>query len=219
MKTFTEENYLKTLFMLSDKNGGVNSKELSSALGIKMPTVNSMMKKLAEKKLVIYESYKPIKLTKKGKKEAALILRKHRLTEMFLVEKMDFGWGEVHNIAEQIEHIQSEKLFEKMDELLGHPKFDPHGEPIPDRKGCIQNLHNVKLSECKIGEKVQLVGLDGSPDDLIRFLNNRKIKLNDEFVIENIEKFDGSVVVKLKDGISKTLTKTVCNKLLVSSNK
>ena len=216
MKTFAEENYLKALFILSDKKGEVNSKELSAALGIKMPTVNSMMKKLSEKKLVFYESYKPIKLTAKGEKEAALILRKHRLTEMFLVEKMEFGWEEVHNIAEQIEHIQSEKLFEKMDELLGFPKFDPHGEPIPDKRGIIKDYKKIKLSECKIGANVQLVGLDDSSNEFIHFLNERKISLGDSFKIEKIEKFDGSMNIIRSDGVLQTLSKIACDKLLVN---
>src|ERR1035438_9045485 len=119
MISLTEENYLKSLFNLANNAGEVNVNELSKQLGIKMPTVTSMMKKLAEKKLVLYESYKPVKLTDKGKKEAGLIIRKHRLTEMFLVEKMGIGWEDVHEIAEQVEHIQSPEFFRKMDELLG----------------------------------------------------------------------------------------------------
>src|SRR5580700_8948740 len=107
MNSLTEENYLKALFNLSSETGEVNVNELSKSLGIKMPTVTSMMKKLAGKKLVHYESYKPLRLTEKGKREAALIIRKHRLTEMFLVQKMNFGWENVHDIAEQVEHIQS----------------------------------------------------------------------------------------------------------------
>src|SRR5579863_10022481 len=117
MSSLTEENYLKTLFNLSNESGEVNVNELSKHLGIKMPTVTSMMKKLAAKKLVHHEKYKPLRLTEKGKREAGLIIRKHRLTEMFLVEKMGFGWENVHEIAEQIEHIQSPDFFEKMDEL------------------------------------------------------------------------------------------------------
>src|SRR5580698_3800239 len=111
----TEENYLKALFNLANHAGGVNVNELSKRLGIKMPTVTSMMKKLAEKKLVHYESYKPLRLTEKGKKEASIVIRKHRLTEMFLVQMMGFGWEGVHEIAEQVEHIQSPDFFEKMD--------------------------------------------------------------------------------------------------------
>ena len=131
----TEENYLKALFTLTNAKGEASVNELSKHLDIKMPTVNSMMKRMADKGFVLYESYKPLKLTEKGKKEAALILRKHRLAEMYLVEKMGFGWEEVHDIAEQIEHLKSPIFFEKMDELLGYPKVDPHGSPIPDING------------------------------------------------------------------------------------
>src|ERR1039457_2504409 len=138
MISLTEENYLKVLYNLSNEAGEVNVNEISKGLKIKMPTVTSMMKKLAEKKLVHYESYKPLRLTAMGKKEAGLIIRKHRLTEMFLVEKMGFGWEGVHDIAEQIEHIKSPEFFEKMDGLLGYPKIDPHGSPIPDKNGRME---------------------------------------------------------------------------------
>ncbi|HJY21613.1 MAG TPA: metal-dependent transcriptional regulator, partial [Hanamia sp.] len=149
--SYTEENYLKALFNLASETGEVNVNELSKSLEIKMPTVTSMMKKLSEKKLVHYESYKPLRLTEKGKKEAGLVIRKHRLTEIFLVDKMNFGWEDVHDIAEQIEHIQSPVFFEKMDELLGYPKIDPHGSPIPDRDGKIVLKSYDKLSDCKVG--------------------------------------------------------------------
>ncbi|HEY5369561.1 MAG TPA: metal-dependent transcriptional regulator, partial [Hanamia sp.] len=147
MNSLTEENYLKALFNIANKDGEVNVAELSKTLDIKMPTVTSMMKKLSKKKLVHYESYKPLRLTEKGKKEAGLIIRKHRLTEMFLVDKMHLGWEDVHDIAEQIEHIQSRVFFEKMDELLGYPKVDPHGSPIPDVKGKVVWKDYNKLSD------------------------------------------------------------------------
>jgi len=137
MYSLTEENYLKALFNLANEAGEVNVNELSKNLAIKMPTVTSMMKKLAAKKLVHYESYKPLRLTEKGKKEAGLIIRKHRLTEMFLTKKMGFGREEVHEIAEQIEHIQAPAFFERMDAMLNFPKVDPHGSPIPDKNGRI----------------------------------------------------------------------------------
>ena len=137
MKSLTEENYLKAIFHLIDEDNCFTINELSKLLNIKMPSVNSMMKKFMQKNWVIYESYKPIKLTDLGKKEAALIVRKHRLTEMFLVEKMGFGWEAVHEIAEQLEHIHSEIFFDKMDEFLNYPKVDPPGEPIPDKEGNI----------------------------------------------------------------------------------
>ena len=123
MDSLVKENYLKALFSLSNDKGEVNVNELSKRLGVKMPSATNMIKKLAEKKLVHYEKYKPVRLTEKGRNEAMHIIRKHRLTEMFLVEIMGFGWEEVHNIAEQIEHIKSPKLFAKMAELLYYPKF------------------------------------------------------------------------------------------------
>ena len=135
--TLTEENYLKALFHLVDNEGKVTINELSKFLNVKMPSVNNMMKKFAEKKWVIYETYKPLIVTESGRREAALVVRKHRLTEMFLVKKMNFGWENVHEIAEQLEHVHSQIFFDKMDEILDYPKFDPHGEPIPDKDGNI----------------------------------------------------------------------------------
>src|ERR1043165_5136951 len=151
MHSLAEENYLKGLFHLANEAGEVGVNDLSRHLGIKMPTVNSMVKKLSEKGLVHYESYRPLRLTDKGRTEAALIIRKHRLTEMFLVQKMGFGWEGVHDIAEQIEHRHSQEFFEKMDELVGYPKIDPHRSPIPDRNGKMVWKEYKKLSDCKEG--------------------------------------------------------------------
>ena len=146
MNSLVEENYIKALFHLSENGQGeVNVKDLSKHLSIKMPTVNSMMKKLSEKELVIYETYKPLRLTDKGILKASLIVRKHRLTEMFLVDKMGFGWEQVHEVAEQIEHIQSPLFFDKMDELLNFPKIDPHGSPIPDKEGNFEQINYKKM--------------------------------------------------------------------------
>ncbi len=133
------------------------------------------MKKLAEKKLVHYESYKPLRLTEKGKREAGLIIRKHRLTEMFLVEKMGFGWEQVHEIAEQVEHIHSPLFFEKMEELLDYPKVDPHGSPIPDKTGKIEWIHYKKLSDCKVGDSVKLAAVIHSTDEFLKYLNTKEL--------------------------------------------
>ena len=141
MNSLTEENYLKALFNIANKDGEVNVADLSKSLDLKMPTVTSMVKKLAKKKLVHYESYKPLRLTEKGKREAGLIIRKHRLTEMFLVDKMKLGWEDVHDIAEQIEHLQSPVFFEKMDEMLGFPKLDPRlTNPRQGRKNGLEGV-------------------------------------------------------------------------------
>jgi len=213
--SFTEENYLKTLYILASGRGEVNVNELSKELGIKMPTVTSMMKKLAEKKFVLYESYKPLRLTEKGKKEAGLIIRKHRLTEMFLVEKMNFGWEEVHDIAEQIEHIRSPEFFEKMDELLGYPKMDPHGSPIPDRNGKMTWKTYDKLSDCKAGETVRLSAVINTSSEFLRFLNSRDMHLGLKMKIRSVEAFDKSMVLSYGKRNSEQVSQQVSERLLV----
>ncbi len=214
MNTYAEENYLKALFNLGNEKGEVTVQELSRSLDIKMPSVNSMVKKLAEKKMVHYESYKPIKLSEKGKKEAGLIIRKHRLTEMYLVEKMGFGWEQVHVIAEQVEHLQSPVFFDKIDELLGFPKLDPHGSPIPDKQGKIQWLHYQKLSDKKAGDKIKLSAVTHSSEDFLVFLNNRGLHLGVILKVLSVEPFDGSMTVSYGKKTAEMLTKTVTEKLL-----
>ena len=216
MNSLVEENYLKALFHLSENGKGeVNVKDLSKHLEIKMPTVNSMMKKLAEKELVIYESYKPLRLSDKGILKASLIVRKHRLTEMFLVDKMGFGWEQVHEIAEQIEHIQSSNFFDKMDELLNFPKLDPHGSPIPDKNGKIEIINYKKLAEFKEGEKVEICAVIGSSDEFLKYLNSKNIHLNDEIEIISVEDFDGTMKVKfLKSNEIESFSNHVTSRLL-----
>lgn len=214
MKSLTEENYLKAIFKILNTDGTFTVNELSKSLNIKMPSVNSMMKKFMQRGWINYESYKPIKITELGKKEAALIVRKHRLTEMFLVEKMGFGWENVHEIAEQLEHIHSDIFFDKMDELLNFPKIDPHGEPIPDKDGNIIHQNLIKLSECKVNEKVTLASVTESSDDFLTYLSLRDLKLNTEIQILEIEKFDLSMSIKTNNEV-KILSKIVCDKILV----
>ena len=214
MNSLTEENYLKAIFHLLDSENQVTVNELSKFLQIKMPSVNSMMKKFADKNWIIYETYKPIKVTELGRKEAAIVVRKHRLTEMFLVEKMGFGWENVHEIAEQLEHVHSEDFFDKMDEILNFPKVDPHGEPIPDKDGIIITQNLKKLSECKINETVILTSVTISTDDFLNYLNQRNLALGEEILIKNIEKFDGSMQIEFSDR-TEVLSKMVCEKLLV----
>jgi DtxR family transcriptional regulator, Mn-dependent transcriptional regulator len=214
MNTYAEENYLKALFSLSDEKGEVTVQELSKALQIKMPSVNSMVKKLAEKKLVLYESYKPLRLSEKGKREAGLVIRKHRLTEMYLVEKMGFGWEQVHEIAEQVEHLQSPMFFDKMDELLGFPNVDPHGSPIPDKDGKILWLQYKKLSDAAAGDKVKLAAVTNSSEDFLKFLNGRGLHLGLLVKVISIEAFDGSMVVQFGKKPNEMLSRLVAEKLL-----
>lgn len=214
MNTYSEENYLKALFNLGNEKGEVTVQELSTQLNIKSPSVNSMIKKLADKKLVHYESYKPLRLTDKGKKEAGLIIRKHRLTEMYLVQKMEFGWEQVHEIAEQVEHLQSPLFFDKIDELLGFPKLDPHGSPIPDKHGKIQWVEYTKLSDGKAGDTVKLSAVTHSSDEFLKFLNSRGLHLGMMVKVISTESFDGSMTVSYGKKSKETLSKTVTEKLL-----
>ncbi|SHF93131.1 metal-dependent transcriptional regulator [Dysgonomonas macrotermitis] len=216
MISSTEENYLKTLLHLEEKTGEATANDLSKLLNIKMSTVNSMMKKLAEKGFVHYESYKPVTLTDTGKKQAALILRKHRLVEMYLVEKMGFGWEQVHAIAEQIEHIQSPVFFEKIDELLNHPTADPHGSPIPDKDGNIKPTNFLKLSNCCEGEQVRFSAVIDSNAEFLQFLTKRNLTLGVIIKIITIEIFDGSMTVSYNGNKNEVLSRIVCDKLLVT---
>lgn len=215
MLSLAEENYLKKLLTLSKNTEEVSVNELSLELNIKMPTVNGMMKKLSEKGLVHFERYKPIRLTDEGRKAAAVVLRKHRLTETFLYEKMGLGWEQVHSIAEQIEHIQSSLFFEKMDELLNHPKTDPHGEPIPLENGKIIDLGYLKLSSIKVGQTVLFSAVNDASEEFLRFLNKRDLKLGTQIKIISVESYDGSLTVSYNNK-KEVLSKLVCDKILTS---
>lgn len=219
MNSLTEENYLKALFTIEHETGEASVAELSKRLGIKMPTVTSMMKKLAEKKLVHYESYKPLRLTDKGRREAGLVIRKHRLTEMFLVEKMQFGWEEVHDIAEQMEHITLMPFFDKMDELLGYPTVDPHGSPIPDRNGKIVWKEYNKLSDGKTGDTVILSAVINTSSEFLQFLNSRELRLGVKIKIKSIEPFDKSITVSYGRRPAEVLSNVVCERLLVEKQR
>ena len=215
MASHTVENYLKALFALANEAGEVGISDLSDHLAVSKPSVNSMAKALQQDGLK-YEKYKPLKLTAKGKKAAALVVRKHRLTEMFLVEQMGFGWDEVHDIAEQVEHVKAPAFFDRMDELVGFPTVDPHGSPIPDAQGNVLEIDCVKLSECAVGEKVSLVGLSQSSKSLLTFLDSHGIALGHTFDIRAVEPFDGSMTVVHQGAADQTFSLKVCERLLVN---
>lgn len=217
MASQTEENYLKALFTLGTNTGEINVSDLSNMLQVSIPTANSMVKNLCKKGLLNYEKYKPLSLTVKGKKEAALIIRKHRLTEMYLVEKMGFGWERVHEIAEQVEHIKSSEFFDRMDEILGHPTIDPHGSPIPDKSGKLNWKSYLKLSECKPGSLVKLSALTHSSEEFLKYLNSKKLSLGLTILVQSVEKFDGSITIRYHKNQTEILSAVVCEKLLVET--
>ena len=213
--TLTEENYLKAIHRLSQAGEAITVKRIAMLLEIKMPTVNSMMKTLSKKKLIKYEKYKAIELTEKGKIQALLVLRKHRLTELFLKDVMGLGWEEVHDIAEQIEHLQSDLFFDRIDKMLGHPKFDPHGEPIPDVNGKLPQYKAIPLSGGIAGKKYKLSGVLNHDVAFLTYLNSLELSLGATIEITALQEFDNSMAVTL-NGKSKTVFSfTICKNLLV----
>jgi len=215
MDSLTEENYLKALLSLTGESREVNVSALAKKLDIKMSTVTSMMKRLAKKKLVHYRPYNPLTLTDKGIREARLIIRKHRLIELFLVHTMNFRWDEVHDIAEQIEHVKAAHFFERMDKMLGYPKMDPHGEAIPDRHGKLEPPSYHRLSSCKPGDAVTLRSVADTSTEFLMFLNRRQLHLGLKIRIVSVETVDGSVLISYGKKRRETLSHTICDRLLV----
>lgn len=198
--TRSEENYLKTIFHL----GGGDSKSITTnAIAEQMETkpssVTDMAKRLAEKGLVDYIRYQGVSLTDAGVKTALSIIRKHRLWEVFLVEKLDFTWDEVHEVAEQLEHIKSEKLIDKIDELLEFPKYDPHGDPIPTKDGKFQERDEKLLSEMSINSKGICVGVKDSSVPFLKFLDKNNIALGNTIKVIDKEDFDNSLRILMED--------------------
>lgn len=215
MATNIKENYLKAIYYLDRKNPNISLSDLSKEMEVSIPTVNSMVKRLQDEKWVVYQKYKPLKLTNKGRKTAALIIRKHRLTEMFLERVMGFGWEEVHHIAEEIEHVKVEKFFDRMDELLGFPSTDPHGSPIPDKDGVIKLKNFDVLSDSKQGDTVRICALKDSSQEFLHYLNRQGIKLGTTIEILRVEEFDRSIKVSVEDGNTMLLSNDASSRLLV----
>ncbi|MFT4772687.1 MAG: DtxR family Mn-dependent transcriptional regulator [Cryomorphaceae bacterium] len=212
----TEENYLKALFSLANEKNEVSVSDLSQALNVSNPTTNSMVKRLSEKEWVDYKKYRPIRITLKGMELAASIIRKHRLTEMYLVEKMGFGWEEVHEIAEQIEHIHSPGFFNRMDEILGSPITDPHGSPIPDKNGKIHEHNYSPLSSMREGQRVVIKGLNDSSKEFLEFLNSKEIELGSLIEIYKVENFDKTMEIGHSENKRIVLSAEATKRLLVS---
>ncbi len=199
MFTQAEENYLKTILSISLKNDGrISTNEIANEIGTSPASVSDMFKKLQEKKLIKYKKYQGVSLTKKGRKNATNILRKHRLWETFLVNTLNFSWDEVHIIAEQLEHIQSEKLIDELDDFLDKPKFDPHGDPIPSKEGKIPLSDFKSLNELKVGDKGIIMGVKLDKKSFLQYLNQIKIQIGVEIKIINKVNFDKSMEVKTK---------------------
>lgn len=210
-----KENYLKTIFTNADGDGRITLSVLSKKMGVSIPTTNSMAKSLQEFGWIRYEKYKPLQLSEEGKKVAAMVLRKHRITEIFLVEKLGIGWEHVHEIAEEMEHISSWLLFDRMNEMLGNPTIDPHGSPIPDKDGIVDELRGIPLSTLEAGQKAKLSSIHNSSSDFLVFLNKKEISLGTEFNILEKESFDQSIRVSYPGHEAEILSYKVCERLNV----
>ena len=196
--THSAENYLKSIYHLSQSSpDGVSTNAIAAMLDTKASSVTDMIKKLAERDLIIYQKYQGVVLTDSGRMAAKMIVRKHRLWEVFLVETLDFSWDEVHEIAEELEHIKSEKLIEKLSAFLNHPTLDPHGDPIPNSKGEIPTVEKKLLSEIEVGKDAVCVGVKDTSTAFLKYLNKDGIALGEEIKILSREEFDGSMSIRV----------------------
>ncbi len=217
MLTAVEENYLKYIFQLLDDldTETVKTNDLAYKLEHSPATVTDMLKKLSDKKLVQYKKYYGVSLTKSGRQTAVKVLRKHRLWETFLVRNLKFTWDKVHEIAEQLEHVQSDELVERLDEFLGFPKFDPHGDPIPDKHGYFHFAQQIALTDAKLKENYVLAGVNDASTAFLVYLNKIKIQLNDKIKIIEKEEFDDSIAIIVNDRKTITISHSAASNMWV----
>lgn len=214
MLTITEENYLKSLFYLSINHGeqeGVGTNELANCLDVKPSSANDMLKKLKLKGFIEYEKYGKIFLTKEGKKIGIQVIRKHRLWETFLYNKLEFSWDEVHEVAEQLEHIHSEKLIEKLDKFLGFPKVDPHGDPIPDENGVFAFLPKKMLCDIQVGQTCKMVSVKDNSPAFLNFVAELGLGVDKKINVLSKQDFDSSIEIKIEDKINRVSLKFAQN--------
>lgn len=216
--TLSEENYLKAIYHLG-KHGtiAVSTNAIAEQMETKASSVTDMVKKLAEKDLVNYVKYQGVSLTKDGKIVATSIIRKHRLWEVFLVQKLNFTWDEVHDVAEQLEHIKSDKLVNQLDAFLEFPTHDPHGDPIPDKNGNMVTREKTILSKVSINSVGVCVGVNDSSSDFLKYLSKHNIALGTSIEVVGKEKFDDSMTIKIEDKtlqISKLISNNIYIKLV-----
>jgi len=213
--TISEENYIKVIYHLSLVSPkGINTNAIAGMLETKASSVTDMLKKLAEKELVSYQKYQGVSLTEKGFHCAKMIVRKHRLWEVFLVDKLNFSWDEVHEIAEELEHIKSEVLINKLEAFLDFPSFDPHGDPIPNSEGEIVKMNKLLLSEAIINNEYKCVGVKDSSSDFLQYLDKQKIALGSKIIVKEKENFDDTLLVEINSR-EMTLSNKIATNLYV----
>lgn len=213
MLSQTEENYLKAIFKLFEKEqAAVSTNAISKQMQTSAASVTDMIKRFSKKELVNYIKHRGVTLTDNGKKIATSLIRKHRLWEVFLTDKLNFSWDEVHDIAEQLEHIQSDELIQRLDKYLGFPKYDPHGDPIPDKEGNFTFRKQIPLNELEIGQKGILVGVQEHSSPFLKYLDQINLKLGAEIEVKEKFDYDDSIVIML-DGSIQTLSIKVSSNL------
>lgn len=209
-----EEDYLKAIFYLEKEDHLVSTTDLAKALNMKPASVTEMIKRLSSKELIFYQPYQGVRLTEKGKHTAIYLVRKHRLWETFLVKTLNFSWSEVHEIAEQLEHVKNPMLIERLDEFLGFPEIDPHGEPIPDKEGNFPDLKVLPLSKASEKHFYKIIRILEPSQDFQEYLSSISLSLNDIVFLEKRYEYDESVL--LKKGEEKILiSKKAARNLLV----
>lgn len=197
MYSKTEEDYLKAIYHFSGQEmDKVGTSMLADYLSNKPASVTDMLRKLSEKALIHYKKSHGVTLTDKGTKVVLQIVRKHRIWETFLVEKLHFGWEEVHELADELEHVQSELLINRLDDFLGYPKFDPHGDPIPTAKGELPEATTLPLSEVNASLKVSFVSVATDQSSFLQYLDRMELQIGDSFMVKEKEAFDGSLIIK-----------------------
>ena len=221
MNSFTEENYLKAIYKLLEKGDRkVTTNGISGMVDTAPASVTDMLKKLAVKKLIHYEKYKGVSLTQSGKKTAINIIRKHRLWELFLLEKLHFKWDEVHDLAEQLEHIKSDPLIERLDQFLDYPKFDPHGDPIPDGKGNMHSKKSIPLSDLNPGDKAVVTGVIDHAPLFLQHIDRIGLSLGKELKVQEKFNYDQSFHIIIKPAKSLShISNDVAKNILVSLKK
>lgn len=215
--SFTEENYIKTIYMLLRDQETVTTNALAEALHTAPASVTDMAGKLKLKHLVIYEKYQGVTLTPVGLKAAMLIIRRHRLWECFLVNKLKFSWEEVHEIAEELEHVRSVRLTDRLSEFLGHPERDPHGDPIPDDAGRIPRIAHHNLLTGPTNKRLEVTGVSDQSSSLLKFLNEKGIRLGTQLDILQRHDFDHSVEIKIRSQAPLTVSEQVAKNVYVKS--
>ena len=194
----SKENHLKAIFHLQQEQGIVTTNALAAALQTRPASVTDMLKKLKEQKLLLYERYKGFRLSNEGRKAAVLVIRKHRLWEYFLVKKLQFGWDEVHEIAEELEHISSRELIDRLDAFLGFPEADPHGDPIPDSQGKVPMRRTIRLSDLPLNKMVQVSGIVSQTTEMLEMLQYHHIRLGTRLEIRKKFPFDNSLEISVR---------------------